>query len=127
MQTTVDFLNNWTVAREVRKKGIAWENPYDLGCVANWQVLFSSALEAPKSGYFSDMPLNHDRGLLPQEAFDAYGTLWWLRWLLPSMQMKRGSGMAFPSRGRTKGHETVASSTPSDLENGHPQEVASMV
>ena len=37
-QSTVDFLSNWMVARDLRQQGKAWENPYDLGCIANWQV-----------------------------------------------------------------------------------------
>lgn len=37
-QSTVDFLGNWAVARELRRQGKVWENPYDLGCTSNWQV-----------------------------------------------------------------------------------------
>ena len=35
-----------------------------------------------------------------QEAFDVHGRLWWLRWLLPTLQPKAGSGMAYAMKSR---------------------------
>lgn len=39
MQSTIDMMKNWGAAREMKQQGKQWSNPYDLGPVANWQVL----------------------------------------------------------------------------------------
>ncbi len=31
-----------------------------------------------------------------QEVFDVHGRFWWILWLVPNLQKKKGTGLAFP-------------------------------
>ena len=56
-----------------------------------------------------------------QEAFDVHGALWWLRWLLPTLQTKHGTGMASATKSRGRlGSSLPVSATSSIIEEEPP-------
>jgi hypothetical protein len=45
LQSTVDFLRNWSAAHEASQQGYGWSNPYNLGAILNWQVCLLACQE----------------------------------------------------------------------------------